>query len=562
MSKPLTSRFNLIDEDWIPVAYLDGSFSTVSLRTLFNGASGIAQIGGDIPQQAGPILRLCLAILYRAHTEYCTGGAEGNALDMTSEELLDWWQEIWDAGELDMAVIDEYLDRWHDRFCLLGDRPFLQVADLCYLSKDKQYDSILAMVGDVPKPDKFLFSMRSKAASGEISFAEAARWLLFCQSYDCAGTKTPVEGNAQAKKGKAYAPKGLPGTGWLGSVGLVYVEGRSLFETLMLNWTLYDKARDGAQLLGAEGDIAPWERSGQIKDVTTCRPCGPVGLFGVCDRRIRLVPNEDGDAIVGCMISYGDIVDPLAVSHLETMTAWYESKPKQKALGLSRAPLMPKGHNFTRALWRGLGPLLTPASDTRFLDLRPGVIRWIEELEDHGVAGLPRTFKIHAQGAEYGTQSSVITNTYEDEVDIGDLMVRGDSFAIGLALDVVRRMDRAILLLGDLARDVEEIAGARSGSSVRVATGIKERAYFELEPIARCKLRDFAEGVEPLGYCAAWCKEVEAHLKSMARRFVSGCAASRFERLGSRSVAETERIFNARVASVLQIAEEDKKEGK
>lgn len=53
-----------------------------------------------------------------------------------------------------------------------------------------------------------------------------------------------MEGNTHVNKGKVYAPKGMLGTGWLGGIGGLYAEGRNLFETLMLNWVLYDTKFD------------------------------------------------------------------------------------------------------------------------------------------------------------------------------------------------------------------------------------------------------------------------------------------------------------------------------
>ena len=73
-------HFNLIDEPWIPVSMTDGSFGEVSLRELFKKATSIRTVAGDIPQQSAPILRLCLAIVYRTyaltHEEYLKHGEE------------------------------------------------------------------------------------------------------------------------------------------------------------------------------------------------------------------------------------------------------------------------------------------------------------------------------------------------------------------------------------------------------------------------------------------------------------------------------------------------------
>ena len=195
-------HFNLIDEPWIPVSMTDGSFGEVSLRELFKKTASIRTIAGDIPQQSAPILRLCLAIVYRtyalAHEEYLRHGEEVDPIEL--------WREAWEDGTFDLSLLDSYLDQVHDRFDLFGQKPFMQVAGLKYVAKE--YDSVSEFIADVPKPEKFLFSMRSKSAPEAISFGEAARWLLFCLAFDCAGIKSPVVGNTHVTSGKVYAPKG------------------------------------------------------------------------------------------------------------------------------------------------------------------------------------------------------------------------------------------------------------------------------------------------------------------------------------------------------------------
>lgn len=206
-----------------------------------------------------------------------------------------------------------YFDEWADRFFLLGERPFFQVPGLQYVGS-KPYSPVSEMIADVPKPDKYLFSMRDLRAADSLLPAEAARWLVFLQAYDTAGIKTPVEGNTHVNKGKVYAPKGMLGTGWLGGIGGLYAEGRNLFETLMLNWVLYDTKFDSERyrLFGNNQDIPVWERedppSTDLNDQN--RFVGPVQAMTWQSRRVRLVPSEDNARIIGIMSCYGDVVAP------------------------------------------------------------------------------------------------------------------------------------------------------------------------------------------------------------------------------------------------------------
>ena len=99
----MENRFNLIDEPWVPVA----DHGRVSLRQIFSSPE-YRSLGGN-PIQKIALFKLLLAIAQAAATprdeaEWKVLGAEGLA-----ERCL------------------AYLEKWHDRFYLYGDKPFLQM---------------------------------------------------------------------------------------------------------------------------------------------------------------------------------------------------------------------------------------------------------------------------------------------------------------------------------------------------------------------------------------------------------------------------------------------------
>lgn len=542
-------HFNLVDEPWLPVKYRDGTAGELSLREVFHRAPSIRCLVGDIPQQEVPMLRLCEAVVYRLYTCACLA-------DLTHEEMLDEWEEHWKRGSFDSRVIDSYLDKFYGRFDLFGEMPFLQVPGLAYQSDGKPYDSIAEILADVPKPGKFLFSMRAKGSLEGISCAEAARWLLFFLAYDVAGIKTPVVGNLRASKGKVYAPKGLPGVGWLGSIGSVFVEGRSLFETLMLNWVMYDNVSYGGDVFRLQDDLPPWERSASSADSAAVSPSGPVSLFTLQSRRLRLVPDPSGSSVIGIVSCYGDIVRPTEARGRETMTAWRESTKQQKALGLPFVPLMPQVHDCSRALWRGLGPLLARGTKAGKRDLRPAVIRWNEELREEGVEGLPKTLCVHAQGVEYGSQSSVVTNAYDDSLDLGDAMLRRDSVATNCAIETVDLIDKAVFQLACLVRNLESSAGGKRDAYTvnRVSDDVKERAYLSLDELARNSLRSFTADQGPGPYCQQWRDAAKAILLRLGNDYVVQSGTSRFIRRENGSVTESFAHFRRQLDRILDVS--------
>ena len=70
---------------WIGVLYADGTTGELSLRDALARAAEIAGLVCDMPQQELPIVRVCLAVLYRALGE--PGMGEDAALDL--------WEGMW-----------------------------------------------------------------------------------------------------------------------------------------------------------------------------------------------------------------------------------------------------------------------------------------------------------------------------------------------------------------------------------------------------------------------------------------------------------------------------------
>lgn len=546
MAKASKPSFNVADDPWIQVTMRDGTFQEVSLRFALKNSQDVASIGGDIPQQAIAIVRFLLAVMYRSY---------GLAYDpgMSHIQMVTLWQQVWEEGVLDPEIIDDYLDEFHDRFELFGEKPFMQVAGLEYVSKDKEFDPISELIADVPKPEKFLFSMRSKAAPGVISFAESVRWLVFYCCYDFAGIKTPVRGNTKAKGGRVYAPKGLPGVGWMGSIGSVIVEGDSLFQTLMLNWSMFDERTSPGCLFGIEGDFPSWERDDVSPDGSEYSPVGPASLFTVLDRRMRLIPDESGSGVRGFIGCYGDIVRPTEASSFETMTAWRESEQQKKKLGLAVAPLMPVVHDCKKALWRGLGPLLVSTSGSNRKDLRPSVIWWFGRLRDEGVCGLPTALRIHAQGIEYEPRhQSVITNAYDDVVEVGDALMNGDRVAVSYAVETISKIDEGVSLLVTLSKRLQAASGnKRDGDPLkRASADVRERAYLALGDLSLGRLREFTAGCDANAYCLEWRNEAKAILVRLGRQCEMESETPRFDRQRGPSVAEAWSMFSAGLGKV------------
>lgn len=539
--------FNLVYEPWIPVVRTDGAAETLSLQRLFLEAPKIREIAGDCPQQSIVIIRLALAVLYRAYeTAY-------DAASFSTDDMDDMWLETWHDGVFDEEVIDGYLDEFSAGFDLFGDHPFMQVPGLAYQQakgsskKQKEFDSVSELVADVPKPEKFLFSTRARQSSNRdrpildsLGFAEAARWLLFAMAYDTAGIKTPVAGNSHVKNGKAYPPKGLCGTGLLGGMEGVYLEGENLFQTLMLNWVLHDDRADNKAFFGNSSDLPAWELSlngdpaVMTGDMVERAIDGPVSLFTWQSRRIRLVADDDGCSVKGVIRCYGDVTSLERTRRVETMCPWRENATLQKKLGSAEIPWTPIRPAPSKALWRGLSSLLSVDSESG--DFRPGVVRWADEMTRKLGGDVP-SIAIHAQGMSYGTQSSVFADGMDDYINISTLLLRNDAPAIGKSVEVVANTDKAVFALKKLAENLERVAGdKRSGADQ--AVWIEDRAYTELDQLFRDRLANFREDVDSDEYCIEWSNEVHCILLDLGDDLLNRTGASQFAAHGDFSAAD------------------------
>lgn len=536
--------FSLLDEPWVQVVYLNGRPDEISLRQVFSDAPDIKELSGDIPQQKLPLIRLFLAILYRA---YRVGG-------INEEQMRELWKEIFSSEHFDMDIVDRYLDKWEDRFFLIGERPLFQIPDLEYVGA-KPYSPVSEMIADVPKLDKYLFSMRSMEATDSISFAEAGRWLAFMQAFDTAGIKTPVKGNTHVNKGKVYAPKGMLGTGWLGGIGGLYAEGKNFFETLMLNWVLYDTKYDSERyrLFGNEQDIPVWEQdevsSSDLDNQSTF--AGPVQAMTWQSRRLRLVPNEEGTRIVGVVSCYGDVVAPYNTDGFEKMTAWRKSVPQQKKLGLPAPPHMPVMHDASKALWRGLEPILCVKDDS---DFRPGLVRWLEEIRtemlDSGDHVL-NLVTLHAQGMTYGTQSSVFETGIDDTLSLNTVMFRHDYAGIAAVVDAVKCTDNAVQALVQFVRNLRTSAGDKS-KSTETAEQIRESVYADLDGLFRDRLAAFDESNDPIEYSNDWKDEVHHRLLEAGQSYLEQSPVPVFDEheagvMGVMNAARAQLLFRSKL---------------
>lgn len=470
---------NLADDPWIAARFMDGTAADISIRDTFHRAHEIREIAGEVPTQSFAILRLLLAILYRAP------GGEA----ITTQD----WQ-IWQRSGLPLDEIDDYLDAFRDRFELLDpERPFFQVVDLATAKGERK--DVAALISDLPSNNR-LFTNRAGEGADDLSLAEAARWLVNVQAFDVSGIKSGALGDPRVKGGKGY-PIGLA---WSGLLGGVYAQGATLRDTLLLNLV-------GHEVLNAfpESDLPPWEEpvSDSAAEREGLLPRGPVRLYTWQSRRVRLF--EEGGRIVGCLVANGDRLTPQNRQILEPMSAWRFSEPQTKVA--KQTTYMPREHQPGRALWRGVAALLptvapiVPKRDV-VSSLPPALIDWLEMLDEKGLLDPAMRVRLRAVGVVYGSNNSVVDEILDDQVLLPIALLRERNRVLAAQAEAaVRLADEGAYAVRRLAENLERAAGGTGEASRDAAI---ESAYAALDRPYRDWLGSLDDATDPLEAITSW----------------------------------------------------------
>ncbi|WP_460428817.1 type I-E CRISPR-associated protein Cse1/CasA [Azotobacter armeniacus] len=235
----MENRFNLIDEPWIPVA----DVGRVSLKDVF-GQPEYRALGGN-PVQKIALTKLLLAIAQAA----CTPEDE----------------EAWRAlGWQGLAVrCRDYLQRWHERFYLYGERPFLQMPAIS-AAKIQDYGVVLPEVSTGNTTVLSQIQVQRPLDDGEKAV------LLVClMAFALGGKKTDNSVTlSPGYQGKTASGKPGPAVGQTNKFGGVlhnFLISESLWQTLWLN-LLTAKQIEQSNLFPQRLGTAPWEQMPEGED--------------------------------------------------------------------------------------------------------------------------------------------------------------------------------------------------------------------------------------------------------------------------------------------------------
>lgn len=211
------SRFNLIDEQWIPVRFPDGSRAEMGIQDTLLQAREIAAIEDPSPLVVAALHRFLLAVLYRA---------------LEGPTDIDQAKKLFKDG-LSNEKITAYLKKWRGRFWLFDEKyPFGQNPNVPK-AKIEPWTKLTAEFNATS--NKVLFDHTDTKNPGAREPKECARWLTSTMSFSIAG-------------GRGYYPS--PSSNAMMCISL----GRNLHKTLCYSLVPYPNREV------MRGDSALWER--------------------------------------------------------------------------------------------------------------------------------------------------------------------------------------------------------------------------------------------------------------------------------------------------------------
>jgi len=491
------SRFNLIDEAWIPVYKLNGKRAELGIRDTLLQARDIAVIEDSSPLVVAALHRFLLAVLYRA--------LEGPTdIDQAKE---------WFKSGLPADKITAYLEKWRDRFWLFDEQyPFFQIPD--FEPKTWRAWTVLAAEHNADNA-KVLFDHVDVTHPNTVSAAAAARWLLATQTFSVSAGKSELSHTGTAPSATAV---------------MVLPLGSGLEDTLLLNLVPQNRAMDG-------GDLPVWEREPEtvssLKGGITRAVMGYADRYTWRTRSIRLRRDEsDGIATLAFASGVGnasqDALDPMLGYRIDDKRG--------------RLPIQFR----ERGLWRDFDSLLPDAEDKE--KLSPTVIENATELTKRDRARFPHSVMVLGQSNDKAKIEFWRMERFAlPEALLGEKQIRSE---IRDLLDVAEKNQEVLWrACSSFARDLLS-RGERDPDKKDISRFVEQMpvnaAYWStLEAAFHDVLRSYTAESDPNAIRLGWLKTVRAALDEAWRQHAASVSTS--DAWGIRALVRAEGVINKQI---------------
>ena len=367
----MSTSFNLITSSWIPVIPIGSSHPIlVGIHEAIAEASRFQSVSAPTPLETAAVYRLLLAVTHAA-------------IDVDDST----WKSIWKDGSLGNNYLEGYLDQWAHRFELFdNDHPFYQDRNL-----QSKPESVSSLRGHLASgADSTLFSHNTQQHRLVFSASEAALALLSIQNFGLGGTK-----GAGKSFYDAPCARGV----------VIVVEGRSLFETLMLN--LVDRDMSSMTFYRLRKNISDrpsWEMENPFIDDPR-RPYGLLDHLTWHNRRVRLLVDDyvSSEPVVSQMmydigLRTSDAEKKSVRDTFNPMHYWRVNT--RKAKGSNARSHSPLYLIQEKAIWRDSNVLFQVGkSKDDNADKPPAALEQIRTLIDEKFLDKGRTYRLVGFGA-------------------------------------------------------------------------------------------------------------------------------------------------------------------
>lgn len=386
----MSQSFNLTTDPWIKVIQNDtGQEKCVSLIEFFSHTQDYRQFAGEMRSQDLAIMRFLLAILttvysrYNAeNTPYLWAEVDSDTMQATNieddeeieEDLLNTWNQLYQAGKFS-EIVTKYLKQYSNRFDMFGDHPFYQVTTADYdalvpsnkrIEKGKgqvlvkQLNRRISESGNTPS----IFAPKTGERKNAIEIDELVRWLITYQNFTGVTDKTKIETKEKFSNS----------AGWLYRLNPVYAQGRTVFETLMLNLKLGGKNID---LLALQKPV--WEYD--VKDYIAVRkqqvvPDNLAELYTTWSRILHIEWQDDKHPLI---FSAGIPIFDATGAFIEPMTTWRVDKKTGEY-----RPAVKGLRSLGISMWRNFGSYVDVHGDSG--QPEPGIVNWLHEIKDQDMS--------------------------------------------------------------------------------------------------------------------------------------------------------------------------------
>ena len=463
-------EFNLLDEKWILVRKSDCTVDELSLTDALLKSHEYVELAGELPTQNVSILRLMLAVLHTVFSRYSPQGEPAPLYD--PDDAADRWKELWNAGRLPEKPIRDYLASVHDRFWLFHpERPFYQT-EAAKIGTEYTASKLNGAVSESGNKIR-LFCGCTGVQKSELSYSEAARWLLYVNNYDDTSSKP---------KGKNLPS---PGAGWLGKLGLITIRGNNLFETLVYNLILLNHRRNFSEAWGPEcpawePDVPNNEERAEIS-----MPDNLSELYTLQSRRLWL-NRDDNEKVIGYNLLGGDFFEKVD-AFIEPMTVWSKVKGNERA----GEKFQPRRHDSSVQMWREFSYAFETAEGSHI----PGVVLWTKYIKQM----LPESRKLISfsiASVQYGDKDFFVNDVFSDSLTFHtDLLTEIGEHWRAKITEEIKKCDESAAALRFLAKDIELAAGSSEDTVLKraVVERAREQYYYEID----LPFRNWLEGIDP-----------------------------------------------------------------